>query len=165
MTKLGVSTQLLAAADIYPALERGVIDATEFSMPTMDMDLGFYQVAKNNYFPGWHQQVSVNELLMHKPAWEALSDHKGHGRARMWSANPLTIYAETEAKNPNAMNKMVQEHGVEIRRWTDPELAAFEEGWLEVLKEQSAADPTFKKVADSYLAFRETSSRGDRRSS
>ncbi|MBT4354942.1 MAG: C4-dicarboxylate ABC transporter, partial [Rhodospirillaceae bacterium] len=53
MTKIGVSTQLLAGADIYPALERGVIDATEFSMPNMDISLGFYQIAKNNYYPGW----------------------------------------------------------------------------------------------------------------
>ena len=59
MQKLGVSTQLLAGADIYPALERGVIDATEFSMPNMDIDLGFYQIAKFNYYPGWHQQTSV----------------------------------------------------------------------------------------------------------
>ena len=66
MQKLGVSTQLLAAADIYPALERGVIDATEFSMPKMDMNLGFHQVAKFNYFPGWHQQVSCSEFLMNK---------------------------------------------------------------------------------------------------
>ena len=72
MTKLGVSTQLLAGADIYPALERGVIDATEFSMPNMDIDYGFYQIAKNNYFPGWHQQVSVSEILMNKTKFEAL---------------------------------------------------------------------------------------------
>ena len=74
MQKLGVSTQLLAAADIYPALERGVIDATEFSMPTMDIKLGFHQIAKFNYFPGWHQQVSCSDLLMNKKAWDALPD-------------------------------------------------------------------------------------------
>ena len=74
MQKMGVSTQLLAGADIYPALERGVIDATEFSMPNMDIDLGFYQVAKYNYYPGWHQQSSIGELLMNKAAWEALDD-------------------------------------------------------------------------------------------
>ena len=155
MQKLGVSTQLLAGADIYPALERGVIDATEFSMPAMDIDLGFYQVAKNNYFPGWHQQVSVNELLMHKPAWEALSDqHKAMVEITCGEQIHYN-YAETEANNPNAMNKMVEENGVSVRRWTDEELAAFEEAWLEVLEEQSAADPNFKKVADSYVAFRE----------
>ena len=75
MQKLGVSTQLLAAADIYQALERGVIDATEFSMPTMDIKLGFHQIAKFNYFPGWHQQVSCSEFLMNKKAWDALPDH------------------------------------------------------------------------------------------
>ncbi len=72
MQKLGVSTQLLAPPDIYPALERGVIDATEFAMPDMDINLGFYQIAKYNYYPGWHQPASVGELLMNKAAFEAL---------------------------------------------------------------------------------------------
>ncbi len=74
MQKLGVSTQLLAPPDIYPALERGVIDATEFAMPDMDIELGFYQIAKYNYYPGWHQPVSIGELLMNKAAFEALPD-------------------------------------------------------------------------------------------
>ena len=78
MQKMGASTQLLAGADIYPALERGVIDATEFSMPTIDIQLGFYQIAKNNYFPGWHQQVSCSEFLMNKEMHDALPDaYKG----------------------------------------------------------------------------------------
>jgi TRAP-type mannitol/chloroaromatic compound transport system substrate-binding protein len=155
MQKLGVSTQLLAGADIYPALERGVIDATEFSMPAMDIQLGFYQVAENNYFPGWHQQVSVNELLMHKPAWDALSEQHKAMLELACAAEIHYNYAETEANNPDAMNKMVEENGVTVQRWNDEQLAAFEEAWLTVLEEQSAADATFKKVADSYLEFRD----------
>jgi TRAP-type mannitol/chloroaromatic compound transport system substrate-binding protein len=93
---------------------------------------------------------------MYKPAWEALSDQHKAMLELTCGEQIHYNYAETEAKNPVAMNKMVQEHGVQIHRWSDEELAAFEKGWLEVLKEQSAADPTFKKVADSYLAFRET---------
>ena len=62
MQRLGVDTQLLAGGDIYPALERGTIDATEFSMPAIDLDLGFYQIAKHYYFPGWHQQSTLQEL-------------------------------------------------------------------------------------------------------
>jgi TRAP-type mannitol/chloroaromatic compound transport system substrate-binding protein len=156
MQKLGVSTQLLAGADIYPALERGVIDATEFSMPAMDIDLGFHQVAKNNYFPGWHQQVSVNELLMHKPAWEGLSDQHQAMLELACGEQIHYDYAETEANNPVAMNKMVEESGVEVHRWADDQLAAFEEAWQAVIEEQSDTDPVFKKVADSYQAFRET---------
>ena len=155
MQKLGVSTQLLAGADIYPALERGVIDATEFSMPAMDIQLGFHKVEKNNYFPGWHQQVSVNELLMHKPAWDALSDQQKAMLELTCAAEIHYNYADTEANNPDAMNKMVEENGVTVQRWTDEQLAAFEQAWLEVLEEQSAADPTFEKVADSYLEFRD----------
>jgi TRAP-type mannitol/chloroaromatic compound transport system substrate-binding protein len=59
MEKIGVSTQLIAGGDIYPALERGSIDATEYSMPAIDLDLGFYQIAKHYYFPGWHQQSTL----------------------------------------------------------------------------------------------------------
>jgi TRAP-type mannitol/chloroaromatic compound transport system substrate-binding protein len=154
MQKLGVSTQLLAPPDIYPALERGVIDATEFAMPDMDIKLGFYQVAKYNYYPGWHQPASVGELLMNKADFEALPDAY---RAMLEAACGWDVhvtYAESEAMNPPAMNEMLAKYGVENVRWTDQELAAFETAWDEVLAEQSAADPTFKKVADSYLAFR-----------
>jgi TRAP-type mannitol/chloroaromatic compound transport system substrate-binding protein len=154
MQKMGVSTQLLAGADIYPALERGVIDATEFSMPNMDIDLGFYQVAKYNYYPGWHQQSSIGELLMNKGAWDALDDQNKAILEASCGWNIYVNYAETEAKNPAAMKKMLQEYEVTNVRWTDEELAAFEKAWNEVLQEQSAQDQDFKKIADSYLAFR-----------
>jgi TRAP-type mannitol/chloroaromatic compound transport system substrate-binding protein len=155
MQKLGVSTQLLAGADIYPALERGVIDATEFSMPNMDIDLGFHQVAKFNYYPGWHQQVSVNELLLNKEAWESLDDQNQAILEAACGWNIYVNYAETEAKNPAAMNKMLEEYGVTNVRWTDEELAAFEAAWNEVLEEQSAQNEDFKRIADSYKAFRQ----------
>src|SRR5262247_425405 len=98
MQKLGVSTQLLAAADIYPALERGVIDATEFSMPTMDTKLGFYQVAKFNYYPGWHQQSSVSELMMNKEAWDALPE-KYKAMIKI-SLNDAIIHTYIESDHP-----------------------------------------------------------------
>jgi TRAP-type mannitol/chloroaromatic compound transport system substrate-binding protein len=154
MQKLGVSTQLLAGADIYPALERGVIDATEFSMPNMDIDLGFHQIAKFNYYPGWHQQSSIGELLMNKSAFEGLSDQNQAILETSCGHNIYVNYAETEAKNPEAMNKMLEEYGVTNVRWTDEELAAFEQAWNEVVEEQSAEDEDFARIADSYRAFR-----------
>jgi TRAP-type mannitol/chloroaromatic compound transport system substrate-binding protein len=154
MQKLGVSTQLLAPPDIYPALERGVIDTTEFAMPDMDIKLGFYQVAKYNYYPGWHQPASVGELLMNKADFEALPKAYQAMLEAACGWNIHVTYAESEAMNPPAMNEMLAKYGVENVRWTDQELAAFETAWDEVLAEQSAADPIFRKVADSYLAFR-----------
>ena len=155
MQKLGVSTQLLAGADIYPALERGVIDATEFSMPNMDIDLGFHQIAKFNYYPGWHQQVSVNELLLNKSSWDGLNDQNKAILEAACGWNIYINYAETEAKNPEAMNKMLEEHGVTNVRWSDEELTAFERAWNEVMDEQSAQDEDFARIAESYRAFRE----------
>ncbi len=154
MQKIGVSTQLLAGADIYPALERGVIDATEFSMPNMDIALGFYQIAKNNYYPGWHQQVSIGELLVNKEMHDGLHDAYQTMLEVGCRSNMLTEYAETEALNSGAMQKMKKEYGVTNRRWTDAQLAVFEAAWQEVVAEESAKDATFKEFADSYFAFR-----------
>jgi TRAP-type mannitol/chloroaromatic compound transport system substrate-binding protein len=154
MQKLGVSTQLLAAADIYPALERGVIDATEFSMPTMDTRLGFHQIAKFNYFPGWHQQVSAGELLMHKPAWDKLSDqHKAIIDIACRDSIAFN-YVESDHAQFAAMAEYQAKHGVKVKRWSDEDLAAFEKAWMEVLAEESAKDALFKKVADHYLDYR-----------
>ncbi len=155
MQKMGVSTQLLAGADIYPALEKGVIDATEFSMPTIDIDLGFYQIAKNNYYPGWHQQVSVSELLINKAKFDALPDQYQAILEIALGESVTNTYAETEAKNPKAMNEMKAKYGVTNRRWTDAQLAKFEQAWFEVVKEESAKDPLFKKIADSFYSFRD----------
>jgi TRAP-type mannitol/chloroaromatic compound transport system substrate-binding protein len=156
MQKMGVSTQLLAAADIYPALERGVIDATEFSMPTIDIKLGFHQIAKNNYYPGWHQQVSCGEFLMNIAAHDALpNSYKAMIKAAAGEQLTYT-YAETEAMNPQAMMEMLEKYGVTNRRWPDDTLRQLEAAWLEVVEEESAADPMFKRIADSFYGFRET---------
>lgn len=154
IAKLGASTQLLAPVDIYPALERGVIDAAEYSMPSIDRDLGFHQVAKHYYFPGWHQQASAGELLMNAAKWEVLSDqHKAMietacGDSLQWS------FVRSEAVQYQAMLEL-QEKGVTLHRWPDGLLAVLEEKWQEVLKEEAAADPLFKRVYESYAAFRE----------
>ena len=154
MQKMGAATQLLAGADIYPALERGVIDATEFSMPTIDIKLGFHQIAKYNYFPGWHQQVSVSELLMNKGAWDKLSkQHQATIKVAL-GESVMHTYAETEAKNFGGMAEMQQKHGVTVKRWPDETLAKFEKAWFEVVKEESAKDAVFKKVADHFYDFR-----------
>ncbi len=156
MQRLGVSTQLLAGGDIFPALEKGVIDATEFSMPAMDIKYGFFQIAKYNYFPGWHQQTSVSQLLVNMDKWNELTDAQKKILEIACGESIHHTYAETEAVNPGAMLEMGEKYGVITKRWDDATLAKFEEAWLETLKEDAEKDPLFKEVADSYLAFRET---------
>ncbi|MEK6245464.1 MAG: TRAP transporter substrate-binding protein [Pseudomonadota bacterium] len=154
MQKLGVSTQLLAAADIYPALERGVIDATEFSMPAMDIKLGFHQIAKFNYFPGWHQQTSCTDFMANKTAYDKLPEAYKAMIQVAAKAQVIHTFAESEAMQFPVMAEMRDKHKVQIKRWDDKALAAYEQAWLDVLKEESAKDPVFKKIADHYLDFR-----------
>lgn len=156
MQKIGVSTQLLAGGDIFPALEKGVIDATEFSMPAMDIKYGFFQIAKFNYFPGWHQQTSVSQLLVNLDKWNGLTDGQRKLVEISCGDSIHHTYAETEAVNPGAMLEMGEKYGVQTKRWRDDQLGVFEQAWLDVLKEDAEKDPLFKEVADSYLAFRET---------
>ncbi|MGE0846097.1 MAG: TRAP transporter substrate-binding protein [Flavobacteriaceae bacterium] len=153
MQKLGVDTQLLAAADIYPALERGTIDATEFSQPAIDLNLGFYQVAKHYYFPGWHQQSTTFELMLNLDKWNAMSDTQKAQLTIACRANFAMGMAEGEAIQGKALAEL-KEKGVQIHKWSPEILAAFEKTWNEVAGELSASNESFKKTWDSLTAFR-----------
>ena len=149
-----IRDRLLAGGDIFPALEKGVIDATEFSMPAMDIKYGFYQIAKNNYFPGWHQQVSIGTLQINMDKWNSLSDQNKIILETACRSSLARSYVETEAVNPGAMVEMGEKYGVITRRWTDDQIAVFERAWNEVVEEDSAKDPLFKEVTESYRKWR-----------
>ena len=153
MQKLGVDTQLLAAADIYPALERGTIDATEFSMPAIDLNLGFYQIAKNYYFPGWHQQSTTFELIINKAKWDAMNDTQKAQLEIACKANYTLGMAEGEAIQGKAL-KELREKGVTTHTWSDEDLALLEKTWNELAEEQAAANGDFKEAWESLKAFR-----------
>ncbi|MEM9474978.1 MAG: TRAP transporter substrate-binding protein [Pseudomonadota bacterium] len=154
MQRLGVSTSLLAAGDIFPALERGAIDATEFSMPLIDARLGFHNIAKYNYFPGWHQPATLFELLVNKDVWEDLDELSQEQIEVACLANITTNFAEGEAKNFAAMVDNAENNGVTIKQW-DPEiLATFESTWNEVAAELAAEDAYFAEVWADLQEFR-----------
>ncbi len=152
--KLGVSAQLLAPGDIFPALELGTIDAAEFSMPAIDLDLGFHQIAKHYYFPGWHQPSSLLELIINKDRWDALSARQQLliettcGDSIRWGI------AEGEAIQFGAL-KELQAKGVTLHRWSPEILAALDTAWREVVAEESAKDADFARVWESLSAFRD----------
>lgn len=154
MEKLGVSTSLLAGGDIFPALERGAIDATEFSMPRIDERLGFYKLVKYNYFPGWHQPATLFELLINGDVWEDLSETAQKQIETTCLATFATTLAEGEATNYAAMVRNTEENGVVIKQWSPEMLDAFEGAWNEVVAELAADDPFFKEVWDDLQDYR-----------
>ena len=155
MQRIGVSTSLLAGGDIFPALERGAIDATEFSMPRIDARLGFHKIAKYNYFPGWHQPSTLFELLVNKAVWEDLSERAQAQIEAACLANITTNLAEGEATNFAAMVDNAENNGVILKQWSPEMLALFEENWNAVAEELAAEDAYFAEVWADLQEYRE----------
>ncbi|MEM7226301.1 MAG: TRAP transporter substrate-binding protein [Pseudomonadota bacterium] len=153
MEKIGVSTQLIAGGDIYPALERGSIDATEYSMPAIDLDLGFYQIASHYYFPGWHQQSTLFEIMFNKEKWDGLTPTQQAQIEVACGDNFREGLTEGEAIQGKALAELA-EKGVTIHRWPPEILDALQMAWLEVAADLAAEDANFKKAWDSLQDFR-----------
>jgi TRAP-type mannitol/chloroaromatic compound transport system substrate-binding protein len=154
MQKLGASVSLLPGGEIFPALEKKAIDATEFSMPAIDERLGFYKIAKYNYYPGWHQQATVFELLINKDVWNQMSKHQQMVLEIITKAATADAFAFTEAIQAKTMNSNVTERGVKNMYWSKEMLATYKSAWEKVVAEQVAKDAFFKKVWDDLSAFR-----------
>jgi TRAP-type mannitol/chloroaromatic compound transport system substrate-binding protein len=154
MEKLGVATQQLAPGDIFQALQLGTIDATEFSLPAIDQRLGFFQVAKFYYFPGWHQQATFFDLMINKAKWDALSDQHKAVIETVCGDLVRETMAQGEAAQWKAIKEMQEKGGVQIKKWPPEMIAAFDKAWKEVVAEESQRNPNFKRVWDSYTAFR-----------
>ena len=155
LTKLGASVQLLPGGEIFGALEKGVIEGAEFSMPAIDKLLGFYKVAKYNYFPGWHQQATYLELLINKDVWNGMTEKQQMIIEELCKSATLTNLAYCESIQAPQIRKNAAENGVKNMRWSGEMLDTFENAWKEVVKEESAKDPFFKKVWDDLSSFRE----------
>lgn len=153
MKQIGANPLLLPGGEIFGALEKGQIDASEFSMPAIDERLGFYKIVKNNYFPGWHQQATVFELLINKDVWNGMTDQQRAIVEIVCKASMTESLAEAEAAQPPALKRQVEENGVSLEYWSDDMLAVFEAGWNKVLEEQQQ-DAQFKRVWDDLAAFR-----------
>lgn len=154
MEKLGVSTSLLPGNEVFPALEKGVIDATEYSMPAIDERLGLYKILKYNYYPGWHQPATLLEMIVNRQVWEELSGEHRTLLEMGCKAAMLDGFALGEAIQFPAMKRNLHERGVENRYWSDEMLRLFHDTWQEVLREESEKDKEFRLIWDNLQAFR-----------
>ena len=153
LQELGVATNQLSGGEIFPALEKGTIDAAEFSTPAADQTKGFHKVADYNYFPGWHQQATINELLINKDVWNSLSPAQQAQMEITCQASVTNALAYSESLQADAMKQNIA-NGTQVRYWSDDMLAEFKKSWAKVAAEKSASDPFFKKVWDDLQAFR-----------
>ncbi len=154
LEKAGGTAVLSAGSEIYTNLERGVIDATEWIGPFHDYKMGFYQIAKYYYAPGWHETGTCLEFFVNKPKFEALPKDLQIIVETAAARSNMAILSEIEAQNNLYMDKLVKEEGVEVRTFPDEVLSQLRIYTEEILEEITAADPFAKKVYDSYNNFR-----------
>mgnify|MGYP001322558004 CR=1 FL=1 len=153
MEKLGVSTQLLAGGDIFPALELGTIDAAEYASPVIDKDLGFYQIAKHYYFPGWHQQSTWLDLTINLDRWNSLSPVRQSQFRLACGDSVRRSIARGEALQVPAM-EFLADKGVQFHKWRPEFLDAYAAAWVEVVAEEAAKDQDFAAAWESLSQFR-----------
>ncbi len=157
MARLGATVQVLGAAEIYPALERGAIDATEWVGPHDDEKLGFHQVAKHYYYPGWWEPGSTATLMVNRAAYDELPPEYQDLLRTVTRESMMYSLAAYDAANPIALRRLVGEEGVTLHEFpTD----LMEAAWTEsnaYAEEQAAADAQFREVYESWRAFRESS--------
>jgi TRAP-type mannitol/chloroaromatic compound transport system substrate-binding protein len=151
---LGVDTRLLPGGEIFPALERGVIDAAEFVGPYQDRILGLHTAAKFYHTSGWHEPSTTGELLISKSAWESLPEDLQMIVRMACQAACLESLTWSESVNGEALTDLITNHGVTAAPLPPAVISALREATLDTLETEANADPLVRKVHDSYMAFK-----------
>jgi TRAP-type mannitol/chloroaromatic compound transport system substrate-binding protein len=153
LAKVGVVAQQLAGGDIYPALEKGTIDAAEWVGPYDDEKLGFHKVAQYYYYPGWWEGGPMLHNFVNIAKWNELpKTYQSIVHSASHVANTL-MQAKYDAVNPAALKRLVAA-GAQLRPFTQPVMEACFKAANELYSETSAANADFKKVYDAVVAFR-----------
>ncbi len=153
MDRLGVTVQVIAGGDIYLALERGAIDATEWVGPYDDEKLGFHQIAKYYYYPGWWEPGPNLSALVNHKAWDELpTTYKEIFATAAGEAN-ATMLSRYDARNPPALQRLLAS-GTQLRPFSKEILDACRTGSEELMQEQAAADASYAEILENWKSFR-----------
>jgi TRAP-type mannitol/chloroaromatic compound transport system substrate-binding protein len=155
LERAGGAPVLLAGGEIYTGLERGVIDAAEWIGPYHDYLMGFHQIAKYYYAPGWHEMGSVLEIMVNKTVFESLpADLQAIIRTAALRMNHWVL-SEFEAQNSAYLKKLIEEENVQMRIFPEEVLRQLKSITGDILDELTQRDPYSKKVYASYRDFQQ----------
>jgi len=153
MAKLGVVPQQIAGGDIYPALEKGTIDAAEWVGPYDDQKLGFSKIAPNYYYPGWWEGTATLHLFTGLDKWNTLPKSYQQIVSSACADVNGWMQAKYDTENPKALRELVAA-GTKLLPFSQPILEASFKAANEVYAETTAKNANFKKVYDSMMSFR-----------
>jgi TRAP-type mannitol/chloroaromatic compound transport system substrate-binding protein len=151
--KLGASVTNMAAGEIFQALQSGTLDAAEFVGPYNDLALGFYQIAKNYYFPSFIEPGLATELVVSKSKYQELPTDLQAIIRDVCQAEYDNVAADFAANDPRALQTLVNDHGVQIRQFPDEILEAGANAAKEIMQGLlDSGDALTKKTAESFVA-------------
>jgi TRAP-type mannitol/chloroaromatic compound transport system substrate-binding protein len=143
----------IAGGELYTSMQTGVIDALEWVGPYNDLAFGFQEVAKYYYYPGWHEPGSILEFIFNRDSLEALpADLQAIVKYAARAANQ-DMLDEYTARNNAALQSLLNEHGVQLRRLPDDVLLALWQGTQEAMDRLVRSDPMAARVYESYRDF------------
>ena len=154
MAKCGASPVSLPGGQIYENLVSGAIDATEWVGPWQDLAAGFYKVAKYYYWPGMHEPATLNEITVNKAKFDALPKDVQQIFAWGCGDEQSQLTAENDASNSGALEVLIKQHNVQLKKLPDEFIKAYGKAVAEVMKEmRDSGDEITKKTLDSYYKF------------
>ncbi len=154
MAKAGVNPVLMAGGEIYTALERGTLDATEWVGPYHDLRLGLYRAAKYYYYPGWHEPGAALELTINRNAWLSLPKDLQLIIETAATAANLWMLSEFEARNLQALRTLQQKYKVKTYAFPDDVIRELKQHTKTALAEEATKNKQFKNVYAAYETFR-----------
>ena len=157
LQRAGGTPVTLAGGEIFTALETGAIDATEWIGPYNDLAFGLYKAAKFYYYPGWHEPGSSLEAIINQQAFDSLPADLQEIVLTCCHVINETMNAEFVARNSEALQSLVNDHDVELRRFPDDVLRTLRELSYQVIEEGAASDPFYARVYESLRAYQERS--------
>ena len=156
MDRMGVGVEQIAGGEVYPALERGAIDAAEWVGPYDDEKLGFHKVASYYYYPGWWEPGPGLSFYVNQDEYNKLPVVYQEAISTASIAASTAMQSSYDAKNPAAFSRLL-DAGVQLRPFSDEIMQAAERHAFEIMEEAALADQTYKKVYDAFKTFRDDS--------
>ncbi len=152
--RAGGTAVILPGGEVFTALQRGAIDATEWIGPYNDLALGLHTIADYYYYPGWHEPGAVLEAIVNLDAWNSLPTDLQAIVEGAAAATNDSMSNEFSARNASALKTLIEEHGVQVRPFPQDVIDRLREISGEIILETRDQDDLSRRIVDSFLAFR-----------
>ena len=156
LDRAGGNPILMSGGELYTALERGTIDATEWVGPLHDLRLGLNRAATYYYYPGWHEPGTELELLINRARWDSLPIDLQQMVKQAAAATGAWTYSAMEYHNSQALKELSGKKNVQMLPFPQDVMQALRAITRLTLESEAEKDPDFKRVYEAYLAFQES---------